>query len=112
MAIIPAHSMRSIGGGYDNESVAMTTMLMTFYFWIRSLRSEKSWPIGIIAGLAYIYMVATWGGYIFVINMVGVHAGLLLGMSLMLLGISLMFLSISTLQITHCINKISVFKII
>ena len=24
MAIIPAHIMRSVGGGYDNESVAMT----------------------------------------------------------------------------------------
>jgi dolichyl-diphosphooligosaccharide--protein glycosyltransferase len=30
------------GGGYDNESIAMTAMLMTFYFWIRSIRSPSS----------------------------------------------------------------------
>jgi dolichyl-diphosphooligosaccharide--protein glycosyltransferase len=26
MAIIPAHIMRSVGGGYDNESIAVTAM--------------------------------------------------------------------------------------
>lgn len=83
MAIIPAHIMRSVGGGFDNESVAMSAMIATFYFWCRSLRTEKSWPVGIITGLAYIYMVAAWGGYIFVVNMVGVHAAFLLGMNLL-----------------------------
>ena len=78
MAIVPAHLMRSVGGGYDNESVAVTAMTMTFYFWIRSLRDDNSAiKFGILAGLSYFYMVATWGGYIFVINLVGVHAGLL-----------------------------------
>mmetsp|Transcript_15450 Transcript_15450/g.38925 ORF Transcript_15450/g.38925 Transcript_15450/m.38925 type:complete len:973 (-) Transcript_15450:115-3033(-) len=77
MAIVPAHLMRSIGGGYDNESIANTAMLLTFYFWARSLRNEASAWIGAIAGLAYFYMVATWGGYVFVLNLVGVHAGAL-----------------------------------
>jgi dolichyl-diphosphooligosaccharide--protein glycosyltransferase len=78
MAILPAHLMRSVAGGYDNESIAMTAICMTFYFWLRSIRGGRSWwPWGPIAGLAYIYMVAAWGGYVFVINMVGVHAGLL-----------------------------------
>eukprot|EP00951_Prasinocladus_malaysianus_P001961 scaffold13965_cov48-Prasinocladus_malaysianus.AAC.2 len=80
MAIIPAHIMRSVGGGYDNESIAVTAMVGTFYFWVRSLRSDKSWPFGILAGLFYVYMVAAWGGYIFVLNMVGVHAAALLGL--------------------------------
>jgi len=74
MSMIPAHIMRSVGGGYDNESIAVTAMLLTFYLWCRSLRSDKSWPIGLLAGLAYIYMVAAWGGYIFVLNMVGFSA--------------------------------------
>ena len=79
MAIVPAHLMRSVGGGYDNESVAVTAMNLTFYFWVRSLRGgdSTSWIFGLAAGLAYFYMVASWGGYIFVINMVGVHAGVL-----------------------------------
>merc|ERR1712130_764818 len=74
MAIIPAHLMRSVGGGYDNESVAVTAICLTFWLWCRSLRTPNSWPIGILAGLAYFYMVAAWGGYVFVLNMVGVHA--------------------------------------
>ena len=32
--------MRSVGS-YDNESVAMTAMMMTFYCWVRSLRRQK-----------------------------------------------------------------------
>jgi len=74
MAIVPAHLMRSVGGGYDNESIAISAMVTTFYCWIRSLRNEQSAWWGALAALAYFYMVAAWGGYIFVLNMVGVHA--------------------------------------
>ncbi len=78
MAVVPAHIMRSVGGGYDNESIAMTAMCATFYFWARSLRGDKpdskSWLYGVVTGLAYIYMVAAWGGYIFVLNMIAFHA--------------------------------------
>ena len=70
--------IRSIAGGYDNESIAVSAICFTFYLWCRSLRSEKSWPIAILAGISYIYMVAAWGGYIFVINMIGVHAAALI----------------------------------
>ena len=118
MAVIPAHIMRSVGGGYDNESIALTAMCMTFYFWIRSLRAPYSTFFAVLAGMAYVYMVrasftfspplprgprasravlfsdqlsvsssflaplplaqvAAWGGYVFVINMVGAHAGIL-----------------------------------
>lgn len=60
MAVVPAHLMRSVGGGYDNESVAVTAMTLTFYLWLRSLRNleEKSYLFGILAGIAYFYMVA------------------------------------------------------
>lgn len=42
MAIIPAHIMRSVGGGYDNESIAVTAMCATFYFWSVTARSSAS----------------------------------------------------------------------
>lgn len=77
MSIIPAHIMRSVGGGYDNESLAVTAMCLTFFVWCRALRNRASWWIGALAGLAYVYMVAAWGGYTFVLNMVGVHAAIL-----------------------------------
>ncbi|KAL7566259.1 hypothetical protein ACA910_011319 [Epithemia clementina (nom. ined.)] len=82
MAIVPAHLMRSIGGGYDNESIAMTTMVATFYFWMKSIRTSDSYSFmfGFLTALAYFYMVATWGGYVFVVNLIGVHAASLVAM--------------------------------
>ena len=77
MSVLPAHLMRSIAGGYDNECIAVTAIVATFYWWVRSLRTERSWPIAFVAALSYFYMVAAWGGYTFVLNMIGVHAGIL-----------------------------------
>ena len=58
MGMVPAHLTRSIGGAYDNESVAMSTMCLTFYFWVRSLRAndDKSYLYGIATGVAYFYV--------------------------------------------------------
>jgi len=88
MAIVPAHLMRSVGGGYDNESIALTAMCSTFYCWCRALRHEPgvtdgratkgSYVFGVLCGLCYIYMVAAWGGFVFVLNMIGVHAAALI----------------------------------
>jgi len=81
MSIVPAHLLRSVAGGYDNESVATTAMVLTFAAWTRSLRDSTSdvttivW--GVITGFCYFYMVAAWGGYVFVLNLVGVHASFL-----------------------------------
>lgn len=44
-ALLPAaHLMRSIAGGYDNESIAVTVIAATFYLWVRSLRSNRCAP--------------------------------------------------------------------
>merc|ERR1712185_763939 len=32
---VPAHIMRSVAGGFDNESVAISAMLLTFALWVR-----------------------------------------------------------------------------
>jgi len=86
MAIVPAHMMRSVAGGYDNESIANTAMVMTFYLWCRSLRGGVDYKSGqtlfwaILTGFSYFYMVAVWGGYVFVINLIGIHAAVLVGL--------------------------------
>lgn len=77
MAIIPAHLLRSVGGGYDNESVATFAMQLTFLCWVCTLSSAnttRAIAFGAFSGVMYFYMVATWGGYVFVINLVGIHA--------------------------------------
>ena len=79
MSIVPAHLLRSVGGGYDNESVATTAMQITFWMWASACWVDEAYSVvvGILAGIAYFYMVACWGGYIFVINLIGVHAAVL-----------------------------------
>lgn len=84
MAIVPAHLMRSVGGGYDNESVAITAMCLTFLVWCRALRGkvEDDWTVvrrdayvfGVLSGLCYVYMASVWGGFVFVLNLVVAHA--------------------------------------
>ena len=58
MGMVPAHLTRSVGGGFDNESVAMSAMCLTFYFWVRSLRADddNSHMYGIATGVAYFYV--------------------------------------------------------
>lgn len=69
MAIVPAHLTRSMGGGYDNESIAVTAMCATFCCWMKSLRSTNTVPVaavwGVLTGIAYFYMVAAWGTFTF-----------------------------------------------
>jgi dolichyl-diphosphooligosaccharide--protein glycosyltransferase len=79
MAIIPAHMMRSAAGEFDNECVAVAAFCAVLWLWVRSLRTPRSWPWGLLTGIAYAYAAAAWGGYIFINNLVGLHAAFLVG---------------------------------
>jgi len=80
MSILPANLMRSVAGAFDNECVAVAAILSTFWLWARSVRTPSSWPWAFFAAISYVYMVAAWGGYIFVINSIGVHALMLVAL--------------------------------
>jgi len=41
--------------------------MFTFYLWIRALKQGSAFW-GTIAALFYGYMVAAWGGYVFITN--------------------------------------------
>lgn len=61
MSMVPAHLTRSIGGGFDNECIAMSAMCLTFYLWIRSLRANDDYShrYGVATGIAYFYVSYT-----------------------------------------------------
>merc|ERR1719478_1376198 len=42
MSIIPAHIMRSVAGGFDNEAIAVSAFCLVFYLWARSVRTPSS----------------------------------------------------------------------
>ena len=77
MAVVPAHMIRTMAGVYDNECVAVPAMCLSFCLWCATLRTRRAWPLGLLAGAAYGYMAATWGGYIYAGNVIACHAAVL-----------------------------------
>ena len=73
IGIAPGYISRSVAGSYDNEAIAIFLLLFTFYLWVRSVR-DGSMLFGMLTALSYFYMVAAWGGYVFITNMIPLHA--------------------------------------
>jgi len=77
-AIMPAYNQRSHAGLYDNEAVAIFAMVLTFYLFLGAARrGSLAW--GLAAAMAYFYMVSTWGGYIFITNLLPLYMLVLWG---------------------------------
>ncbi|KAG6456923.1 dolichyl-diphosphooligosaccharide--protein glycosyltransferase subunit STT3A [Manduca sexta] len=80
ISIVPGYISRSVAGSYDNEGIAIFCMLLTYYFWIKAVNTGTIlWAT--MTALAYFYMVSSWGGYVFLINLIPLHV-----LALMLLG--------------------------
>ncbi|KAJ9478514.1 Dolichyl-diphosphooligosaccharide--protein glycosyltransferase subunit STT3 [Pseudozyma hubeiensis] len=72
IGIAPGYISRSVAGSYDNEAIAIFLLMMTFYLWIKALKDGSAlW--GVATALFYFYMVAAWGGYVFITNMIPLH---------------------------------------
>lgn len=79
MGISPGYISRSVAGSYDNEAISIFLLVYTFYLWIKALK-EGSAMWGALAALFYGYMVASWGGYVFITNLLPLHAFVLICM--------------------------------
>ncbi|GAA6062133.1 hypothetical protein JCM10212_003168 [Sporobolomyces blumeae] len=77
IAIAPGYISRSVAGSYDNEAIAIFILMMTFFLWIRTVKTGSVLWAGMTA-LFYFYMVAAWGGYAFITNMLPLHVFVLL----------------------------------
>ncbi|GET04476.1 glycosyltransferase family 66 protein [Rhizophagus clarus] len=77
IGIAPGYISRSVAGSYDNEGIAIFLLMFTFYLWIKGLK-EGSAFYGALTALFYFYMVAAWGGYVFIINLIPLHAFVLI----------------------------------
>lgn len=64
ISIVPGYISRSVAGSYDNEGIAIFCMLLTYYCWIKAVKSGTVYW-GALCSLAYFYMVSSWGGYVF-----------------------------------------------
>lgn len=72
IAIVPGYISRSVAGSYDNEGIAIFCMLLTYYMWIKAVKTGSIFWATLCA-LAYFYMVSSWGGYVFLINLIPIH---------------------------------------
>ncbi|KIM34096.1 glycosyltransferase family 66 protein [Serendipita vermifera MAFF 305830] len=73
IGIAPGYISRSVAGSYDNEAIAIFLLMFTFYLWIKALKQGSAF-FGTMAAIFYFYMVAAWGGYVFITNMIPLHA--------------------------------------
>ncbi|KAJ7750206.1 oligosaccharyl transferase STT3 subunit [Mycena metata] len=80
IGIVPGYISRSVAGSYDNEAIAIFLLMFTFYCWIKALKLGSA-LFGTLAAVFYFYMVAAWGGYVFITNMIPLH-----GLVLILMG--------------------------
>ncbi|XP_046392931.1 dolichyl-diphosphooligosaccharide--protein glycosyltransferase subunit STT3A [Ischnura elegans] len=72
ISIVPGYISRSVAGSYDNEGIAIFCMLLTYYAWIKAVKTGAVlWAA--LSALAYFYMVSSWGGYVFLINLIPLH---------------------------------------
>jgi len=69
ISVVPSYISRSVAGSYDNEAVAIFALVNTFFLWIKACNTGSIlWSVA--CTLQYFYMVAAWGGYSFIINII------------------------------------------
>lgn len=74
---MPGYISRSVAGSYDNEGIAIFALMLTYYLWVKSVKTGSiMWST--YTALAYFFMVSAWGGYVFIINLIPLHVFALL----------------------------------
>ena len=82
ISIIPSYMSRSVAGkirtvlnligSYDNEAVSIFALVYTFYTFVKSINTGSIfWSV--VCSASYFYMVASWGGYSFIINIIPIY---------------------------------------
>jgi dolichyl-diphosphooligosaccharide--protein glycosyltransferase len=79
MGITPGYISRSVAGSYDNEAIAIFLLVFTFFLWIKAVKNGSMFW-GALTALFYGYMVSAWGGYVFITNLLPLHAFVLICM--------------------------------
>lgn len=71
ISVIPSYLSRSVAGSYDNEAISITLLLLVFYTFLKAIKTGN-FLLGALSALFYSYLVASWGGYSFVIALIPV----------------------------------------
>lgn len=69
IGLAPSYMARSVAGSYDNEAVAIFALVFSFYTFLKACNTGSILR-SVGSAIAYFYMVASWGGYSFIINII------------------------------------------
>ncbi|MCK4848942.1 MAG: glycosyltransferase family 39 protein [Candidatus Heimdallarchaeota archaeon] len=77
LSISAGHLQRTIVGFFDNEALGIFFLVLTLYFYARSLRTGSS-IIAILSGISLGILSGSWGASTYVFNLLALHAFVLL----------------------------------
>jgi dolichyl-diphosphooligosaccharide--protein glycosyltransferase len=77
MAFNTGFMQRTTAGFFDNETIGVFTTLMTFYFFLRTIRTGRITD-SVLGGLFLGYLTLSWGGYYFVFYLLPIIVGILI----------------------------------
>ena len=70
---VPSLVARTHSGSYDYESMSIFLIQAIIYFWVKALKND-SMIYGAFSGLFYFYLNSTWGGFVYMSNLISIHA--------------------------------------
>ncbi|MFW9904533.1 MAG: STT3 domain-containing protein [Candidatus Thorarchaeota archaeon] len=73
LAISPGHLQRTVVGFFDHESLGILFLVLTLYFYARSLRTG-SLSTTFLSGICLGILSASWGAATYVFNLLAIHA--------------------------------------
>jgi dolichyl-diphosphooligosaccharide--protein glycosyltransferase len=68
---------RSMGGAFDYECIALTLITIVLWTFAAALRTGSLLG-SVLAGLMYVWLASSWGGYVFISNCIPLFAAALL----------------------------------
>ena len=77
LAFNPGFMQRTTAGFFDNETIGVFAALMTFYFFIKTVRTGKFYH-SILGGLFSGYLALSWGGFNFVFLILPIVCGVMI----------------------------------
>ena len=77
LAFNPGFMQRTTAGFFDNETIGVFAALMTFYFFIKTVRTGKFYH-AILGGLFSGYLALSWGGFNFIFLILPLVVGILI----------------------------------
>ncbi|TES94229.1 MAG: hypothetical protein E3J90_12910, partial [Promethearchaeota archaeon] len=77
LAFNPGFMQRTTAGFFDNETIGVFAALMTFYYFIRTVRTGKFYH-SVLGGLFSGYLALSWGGFNFVFLILPIVVGIMI----------------------------------